>query len=403
MRWNRRDWLTATGVLSLLAGCRRLGGQARAPTESASELLLAPGLVYLNTGSLGPTSRAVHDAVVAAARQFELNPTTQGYWSGDTLSTATERAREQAAALLRCTADEVMFTRGGTDAMNTVAQAMTLEAGERVLSTDQEHEGGSLCWRYLAKRRGVVLDTISVTREDDDASILRKLESAITSKTRVVSVSHVLFTTGRLMPVREIGKLARAHQLTCVIDGAQALGALSVDVKELGCHAYAASGHKWLRGPKGTGVLYVSADAGDAIRPIQWEESHRVVSGSSGLGPLPLVIGLGAAVEEAVSRGLDQTRRQNLELRDHALSLLRTVPKLPVVSPTESAMATSMVTCELPEGVASKALIRTLVDQHHVQLKAIEHPFNAVRLSPHTFNTVADLDAAVRALRSALG
>ena len=348
-------------------------------------------------------SRAVHDAVVATARRFELNPVAEGYWTDHVVSSAAARARDRTAAFLGCTPDEVLFTRCGTDAMSTVAQGMVLGAGDRVLSTDQEHEGGSLCWQYLAKRRGVVVDTIAVAHDDDNASILRKLEATLTPRTRVVSVSHVLFTTGRLMPVPEIAKLARAHRLTCVIDGAQALGALPVNVKQLGCHAYAASGHKWLGGPKGTGVLYVSTDAGDAIRPIQWEDNHDVVSGSSGLGPLPLVIGLAAAIEERAAHGLAETRRHNLELRDYLLMQLRTVPKLRVISPSDVALATSIVTCALPEAVAGKALIRTLADKHHVQIKAIDQPLNAIRLSPHTFNTVPDIDAAVHALRSELG
>lgn len=405
MTWRRRDWLAATGGLAWLAGC---GSQAsRAPVQPTSEPgtegLLAPGLVYLNTASLGPTSRAVHDAVVAAARQFELNPVAQGYWPGDTVFTAAARARDQIAAFLGCAGDELLFTCGGTDAMNTVAQGMVLGTGDRVLQTDQEHEGGSLCWRYLAKRRGIAVDTITVAHDDDNASILRKLEAAITPRTRVVSVSHVLFTTGRVLPVPEIAKLARAHELTCVIDGAQALGALPVDVKQLGCHAYAASGHKWLRGPKGTGVLYVSADAGNAIRPIQWEADHQVVSDSSGLGPLPLVIGLAAAIAEATARGLAETRRHNLGLRDHGLAQLRTVPKLRVTSPSVPAMATSIVTCALPDGVAGKALIRTLADKHRVQIKAITHPISAIRISPHVFNTFADIDAAIRALGTEIG
>lgn len=405
VNWRRRDLLAATGGLPWLAACRAHGGaEAERPalSEHASERLLTPGLIYLNTGSLGPTTRAVHDAVVSAARQFELNPVAQGYWSGDTVSSAATRARERIAAFLGCAADELLFTRGATDAMSTVALGMALEAGDRVLTTDQEHEGGSLCWRYLAKRRGVVIDAMAVAPDDDNASILRKLEAAISPRTRVVSVSHVLFTTGRLMPVHEIGKMARAHGLLCVIDGAQAVGALPVDVGQLGCHAYAASGHKWLRGPKGTGFLYVSADAGDAIRPIQWEESRDVVSGSSGLAPLPLFIGLAAAVHDAHARGLAEARRYNLGLREHALDALRTLPKLTVISPRDAAMASSIVTCALPESVASKGLIRALAEKHRVQVKAIEHPVNAIRLSLHTFNTRQEVDDAARALGTML-
>ena len=99
------------------------------------------------------------------------------------------------------------------------------------------------------------------------------------------------------MPIAEISALARERGILCIVDGAQAVGAISVNVKALGCHAYATSGHKWLMGPKGTGLLYVSSEASAAIQPIQWQDGHRYGAESAGVGPQPLVIGLGAAIE----------------------------------------------------------------------------------------------------------
>lgn len=139
MTWRRRDWLTLTGGLACGVACRPHGRTTRASVEPTPEGLLASGLVYLNTASLGPTSRATHDTVVAAGRQLERNPVAQGYWAGDTVSTAAMRARDRTAAFLGCASDEVLFTRGATAAMNTVAQGMVIGAGDRVLTTDHEH------------------------------------------------------------------------------------------------------------------------------------------------------------------------------------------------------------------------------------------------------------------------
>ena len=132
----------------------------------------------------------------------------------------------------------------------------------------------------------------------------RLLTRGIRKETKVISVSHVLWTTGRKLPVAEIAAIARKKGILCVVDGAQAVGGMPVDVKALGCHAYATTGHKWLLGPKGIGLLYISADAADAIKPVQWMSGKKFVSGSTGVGPLVLVMGLGAAIEAATARGL---------------------------------------------------------------------------------------------------
>ena len=109
----------------------------------------------------------------------------------------------------------------------------------------------------------------------------RAIAAGIRTETKVISVSHVLWTTGRKMPVAEIAALSRDKGLLCVVDGAQAVGGMPVDVKALGCHAYATTGHKWLLGPKGIGLLYISADAADAIKPVQWMSGKKFVSGST--------------------------------------------------------------------------------------------------------------------------
>jgi selenocysteine lyase/cysteine desulfurase len=232
---------------------------APAGQDISSQYLLPPGMIHLNTASLGATPRVVLDRTLAAWRELESSPVLMAYGNAEnTVLSAVERVRKRAAGFLGCEQDELLITRCTTDAMSTVAQGMRWNAGERVLTTDREHDGGSLCWAYIAQRHGVVVDRIAIALDEhESATIVRRFAAVITPATRVISVSHVISSTGLRMPIAEISALARERGILCVVDGAQAVGAIPVNVKALGCHAYATSGHKWLMAPKGTGLLYV--------------------------------------------------------------------------------------------------------------------------------------------------
>lgn len=258
---TRRALLRAIGLAMPVQAT--LAADARA--DPRSEYGFAPGLTYLNTAALGPTPLSVRTRMDAAWIELEQNPVFETYSDGP-LHLQSDRAREEVAALLGCHATELLITRSTTDAMNILVSGIRLDAGDRVLLTDQEHEGGTYCWTNLARRRGIIVDTIPIAPEDRDRdAIVARFARAIRPRTRVVSVSHVISATGYLMPISDIAALARAKDMLCVVDGAQALGQIPVDVKALGCHAYAAPGHKWLMGPKGTGMLYLAPETGDRV------------------------------------------------------------------------------------------------------------------------------------------
>ena len=402
---SRREFLAAasfvgSGVL-LDAGSpfEALDRLQRAASGAIGDYLLAPGLAYLNTASTGPSTKAVLESTIAAWRELEKNPVQQAY-DPVGVSGAAEKVRTQAAAFLGCSADELLITRSTSEAMNTVAQSMRLNAGDRVLSSNQEHEGGTNCWEYLAERRAVVLDTVSITREMDDRAVVASFAAGIRKETKVISVSHVLWTTGRKMPVAEIAALSRDRGLLCVVDGAQAVGSMPVDVKAIGCHAYATSGHKWLMGPKGVGLLYISADCGDAVKPVQWIGGKRYVGPSVGVGPLVLVIGLGAAMEAASARGLADIERHNLALRNRAYAGLTQIKQVRLMSAESGPSISALVAFELPSAVDVRTLMQTLTAKYSVQVKSFARPFNGMRLSPHVFNTEGDVDRALSALRA---
>jgi len=242
-------WAANSSGSTRPAAVRILRGLATAPDD----FTFSPGLVYLQTGSLGPTPRPVMDRTIGAWKELELNPVQFGYGK---LEHAMDDVRAQSAALLNCRTEELVLSNCTTEGMNWVAQGLTFTAGDRVLTTDQEHPGGRACWDHVARRYGVVLDIVAIPPGENDAqAIVDRFAKQVTPRTRVFSFSHLLSSTGLRMPVAELSALARAHGCIAVVDGAQAVGGIAVDVKALGCHAYATSGHKWLLAPKGTGLL----------------------------------------------------------------------------------------------------------------------------------------------------
>ena len=412
---TRRDFLSAIGAMSamrLVADERwksitayetdprstRMGRGLAAPED----FLFAPELVYLQTGSLGPTPRPVMERTIAAWKELELNPSFYGYGAQEH---AMDDVRATAARFLGARTEEIVVTRCTTDGMNMVAQGLTFATGDRVLTTDQEHPGGRHCWDYVARRFGVALDVVAIPPGENDAqAIVDRFAKAITPRTRVLSISHLLSSTGLRMPVPELSALARARGCLAIVDGAQSVGGVGVDVKALGCHAYATSGHKWLLGPKGTGLLYLSEELGDRLDIVSTAPNHAAYGDGTGVTSIPSVLGLGAAVEYVTTIGMDRIEAHDLALRNRLFAALQEVPTIRVVSAPAGPLASGLVTFMLPTERESRAFQEMMRTKHDVELKMVPKVWmNGIRVSTHLFNTDDDVDRLIAALKSELG
>jgi selenocysteine lyase/cysteine desulfurase len=400
---TRRAFVQALAALPVLG---RSAASTASPSNGAlvpmADFGLSPGLVHLNTASAGPTSNRVLARTLAAWRQLETDPVAQSYYERpDTVFTAANQVRGKAAALVGCSSDEVLITRGTTDGITTLAHSVRLEKGDRVLLSNQEHEGGEVGWLHRQKLDGVIVDRVQLPLQEYDVDrIVQAFREAISPRTRVISVSHVLASTGLTMPIAEIAKLARAHNILCVVDGAQAVGHIAIDVVALGCHAYATSGHKWLMGPKGTGFVYVAKNAGSDIEPPQWQLGRAVGSNSAGLAPLTLAVGLGEAIDDVRKLGMSQIERHNFALARFIHAELAKMPLLRVVSPSAGPSATAMVAAMLPPTIDAHLVTARLRERHGVVIKMAEKRFfNGIRMSPHVFNDEAQVATALAALR----
>jgi selenocysteine lyase/cysteine desulfurase len=368
-----------------------------------SEYLFAAGLIYLNTGTLGPCRRdTIQESKIAWEELESLPVKFYGKFGAESLA---ERTRTIAARFLGCDVGEILITTSTTNGMNAIAQGLRLKAGDRILTTDQEHGGGLLCWNYFAKYYGVAIDTINIPPgENDAASILNRINGSIKNETRLISVSHVFSSTGLRMPVAEIASLARSKGILCIVDGAQAAGAIKVNVKELGCHAYATSGHKWLMGPKGTGLLYLSKDVQDIIRPMQFEESYNTYNDGNGVVNLACILGLGKAIEYIESIGITRVEEHNLSLRNRLYERLSHAGNLTIMSPAKGPLASPMLACRIPDTIDRILFVRMLLDKHKISIRPTHKQwFNGIRFSLHIFNTEKEVDFAADVLRKELG
>ena len=371
--------------------------------EVKSEYLFSAGLTYLNTGTLGPCRRdTIQESKIAWEELESLPVKFYGKFGAESLA---ERTRVIAARFLGCDIGEILITTSTTNGMNAIAQGFRLKAGDRILTTDQEHGGGLLCWNYFAKYYGVGIDTIHIPPgESDAASILNRINGGIKNETRLISVSHVFSSTGLRMPVAEIASLARSKGILCIVDGAQAAGAIKVNVKELGCHAYATSGHKWLMGPKGTGLLYLSKDVQDIIRPIQFEESYNTYNDGNGVVNLACILGLGKAIEYIESIGITRVEEHNLSLRNRLYERLSHAANLTIMSPAKGPLASPMLACRIPDTIDRTVFTRMLLDKHKISIRPTHKQwFNGIRFSLHIFNTEKEVDFAAGVLRKELG
>ena len=365
------------------------------------DLLLPDGYVHLQTGGVGAMPRPVFDATVAAMAAVEADPAGETYGPG---IGRLDKVRTKAAALLNCAADDMVLTGSATAGMFLIAQGLDLRPGDRILTTDHEHPAGRFGWEWAARRYGIVVDTVQISpAASDPQAIIEQFAGAIRPETRILSFSQILFTTGVQLPAAELCALARERGCLAIVDGAQSIGAIPVDVTAMGCDAFAASGHKWLLGPKGTGLLYLGAELGEQLDALPLHAGRRANSDSTGIGNIAGMHGLGAAIDYVQALGPEAIELHNLSLRRELYDGLSELPGISIPSPREGPTISANLAFILPEGADHYAIRRNLVMRHRVYLRVVDlSGFLGLRASLHCYNRSEDVAALIAALRQEL-
>ena len=295
--------------------------------EIRRQFLIPADEVYLNNGTVGsspaPVLKAIFDSYNSTEKMDQSDPEDYPIWG----YAAWNEFRDPLAAFVGCNRDELALLRNATEANSYIANGVDMKAGDEVLMTDQEHPGGEQPWQLKAKRYGIVVKKVTLSKPvASPDEVLNRFNDAITSRTRVIFFSHITTVTGVVLPAKELCGLARSKGVLSAVDGAHVPGMMRLNVHEIGCDMYSASPHKWLQATKGSGFLYVRDEVIDRLwgtvvtegwddPKIRAERFQRI--GSSNV---PALCGMRASITMANAIGLDRIEARHRELGDYMLA-----------------------------------------------------------------------------------
>lgn len=361
---------------------------------------LEPGLRYFNNASLGPSPNVVVDATTAFRRTLDSFP-SKYMWGG--WQDEKETVRQKAAKLLGVSQEEIALIHNTTEGMNLIAASLDLKPGDEVILADHEHPSGTIPWQYWQETKGIKLVRPKLPILPTSPAQLTKLYSdAITRRTKVISMCHMVNTNGMVLPVKTVSQMARSRGILVAVDGAQSAGMLKIDLKELGCDFYAASSHKWLFSPKGMGIFYARKESQSLIRPLVVCRGFKDKSirrfENYNTRNLPELLGLGAALDFHNLVGPETIQRRVFELKRYFRDMAASRPFLNIKTPAADTLSAAIQTVEV-KGKPVTDVRQSLLQNHRIDCRPMAmFDLNGLRISFSIYTTKSDIDYLVRAL-----
>ena len=375
-------------------------------------------LVYLDNGATSQKPQAVIDELVRYYSTENANVHRGVHTLSQNATEDYEGARAKVKRLLNAADDhEIVFTRGTTDSINMVAQSygkQSLGPGDEVIVSNMEHHSNIVPWQMLREEKGVVLRVVPI--DESGELLLDEYERMLSPRTKLVSITHVSNALGTILPVEQIIGMAHAQGIPVMLDGAQAVPHMAVDVQKLDCDFYVFSGHK-IFGPTGIGILYGKAElletmppvqgGGDMIKSVTFERTiyndlpYKFEAGTPNIAG---AIGLGAAIDYVQSVGYDSFAAYEDELLDYGTKALETIEGLRIIgtSPRKAGILSFVMENVHPHDIG------TILDTEGVAVRTGHHCAQpvmqrfqipaTVRASMAMYNTREDIDALVRAI-----
>ncbi|MFJ3420013.1 aminotransferase class V-fold PLP-dependent enzyme [Streptomyces sp. NPDC086082] len=369
--------------------------------------------VHLNNAGAGLLSRRTLDAMTS---HLELEAAIGGYEAADQERDRIDATHGHIARLVGGQAEEIALFDNSTHAWNAAFYSMTFKPGDRILTGRDEYGSSVLAYLQTARRHGA---EIVVVPDDEDGQLdTSALADLIDERTKLVGVTHIPTSGGLVNPAAEIGRITRAAGVPFLLDATQSVGQFPVDVAEIGCDMLTATGRKFLRGPRGTGFLWVRPEALEYLDPHVTEIEAATWDGKRGFHwhdgarrfetwevSYSNVLGLSEAVQQALELGMDAIGRRTVALGADLRARLDALPGVTTydLGRDRCAIVTMKVdavpTADVAAALAKQGINVSTTVAEHSQLDTENrgvHPL--VRLSPHYYNTEAELDQAVEAV-----
>jgi selenocysteine lyase/cysteine desulfurase len=364
-------------------------------------------LIYLNAANVCPASRGVLDRHLEYLRDFQANPSFQNRLKYEAMA---ERARGKAGALLGCDKEEIAFTRNTSESTNTVVNGLDLREGDEIVITAHNHPSNNDSWKVKAKRhRLVVKEAVVPIPAKSQQQLIDSIASLVTPRTKVIAVTHLTNTTGNAYPAKAIASLARQKNIWMHLDGAQTLGALNVNLRDIGCDSYGGSAHKWLMGPLEAGLLYVRTERMSELWPqvvtAGWSDK---VAGARkfevyGQRDNPRLVAVEAALDFLQLIGMEHVDARLRALVKRGKEQLAAIPGVELKTSLDPQLSGGVIKFNV-KNKALKEVYDGLWTRHRIAIaQTAAGDAQGLRISPHIYNTMDEMDQAVAAVKELVG
>ena len=361
-----------------------------------------PNLINLNNGGVSPAPIVVQQAV---ERYNELANEGPSYYMWRVIDQGREPLREKLALLAGAKPEEIAINRNSTESLNTIIYGLDFKAGDEVIGTKQDYPNMIQAYRQRAMREGIVYKQISFDFPiEDDEQIVRAYEQAITSWTKLIHVTHMINWVGQTMPVAKIADMAHAHGIEVLVDGAHSFGLMDFKVPDLHCEYFGTSLHKFLSAPIGTGMMWVRQDKIEKVWPLTCNDKPR--SGdirkfeTLGTRSFPLEQGIGEAINFHEGIGGKRKEERIRYLKDYWASRVQGVKKVKLHTSLNAKYSCAICGVSV-DGMTPAELEAALFNKYKIHAVGIVwENISCVRVTPHVYTPIADLDKLVRAIET---
>ena len=357
-------------------------------------------LIILNNGGVSPSPRVVQEAVERYNRMSNEGPS---YYMWRILDQGREPLRQKLALLAGCDPEEIAVNRNATESLNTVIFGLDLKAGDEVIGTKQDYPNMINAWRQRVQREGIVYKQLNFQFPiENDEEIVAAYENAITPKTKLLHVTHIINWIGQIMPVKKITQMAKKHGLEVIVDGAHSFGLLDYKIPELGCDYFGTSLHKFLSAPIGSGMLWIKKEKIEKIWPLVCNDKPRSEDirkfETLGTRSFPIEQGIGEAVNFQNAIGSKRKEERIRYLKNYWAGKVKDIPNVKIhtsFKPQYSCAICGVTIDGMTPGELDNALFNTY-KIHTVGI--VWENISCVRITPHVYTKLQDLDKLVRSI-----
>ncbi len=364
-----------------------------------------PSIINLNNGGVSPSPRVVQEAV---DRYNKLTNEGPSYYMWRVLDMGREPLREKLADLAGCDKEEIAINRNSTEALNTVIFGLNLKAGDEVIGTKQDYPNMINAWKQRATREGIVYKQINFNfPEENDDAIVDAYEKAITPKTKIIHVTHIVNWVGQVMPVKKIAAMARKHGLEVICDGAHSFGLLDIDIPDLGVDYFGTSLHKFLSAPIGSGMLWIKKENIGKIWPLVCNDKPEGTDirkfETLGTRSFPIEQGIGEAINFHVAVGSKRKEERIRYLINYWAEKVKSIPKVKLHTSLKSNYSCAICGVSV-DGMTPAELDSALFNTYKIHTVGIVwENISCVRITPHVYTRLQDLDKLVKAITTIAG